>query len=467
MSRLLDGFELSRRRWLQAGGLGMLGLGLSDLARLRSTAALNAAQDKGRRRSCVFLFLFGGPSHIDLWDMKPDAPEIVRGEFRPIDTNVPGIQVCEHLPRFSRVMDKVCLLRSTTHRMNVHGPACSEVFTGREYFGPPTTDQATREDWPSLSSLMARFGQGAAGMPPSVVLPWYLQFPGQSKRIAGQTGGRMGEQHNAFLLQGEVERADFEMEGLRVTDDVPMNRIDRRRNLLGRIGKRDTRLANVSTATFDGHTQSAFDLLANRVGETFDLRRESAETRERYGATAAGQSLLLARRLVEAGVGLVTVNWQDETKTDGVNTCWDTHQGNFPKLQNLLCPIFDRAFPAFLQDLDERGLLETTLVVALGEFGRTPKMGQFSQSANTQKTGRDHWPHAFTTLLAGGGVRGGQIYGATTRDGGYVQDNPVTPADLTATILHHLGVDFTREYDDEFQHLKRRLSEGRVVSDLG
>lgn len=288
MPRLLDGFELSRRRWLQAGGLGMLGLGLSDLARLRSAPVLSAAQNNGRRRSCVFLFLFGGPSHIDLWDMKPDAPEIVRGEFTPIDTNVPGIQVCEHLPRFARVMDKVCLLRSTTHRMNVHGPACSEVFTGREYFGPPTTDQATREDWPSLSSLMARFGQGAAGMPPSVVLPWYLQFTGQSKRIAGQTGGRMGEQHNAFLLQGEVERADFEMEGLRVTDDVPMNRIDRRRNLLGRIERSDARLANVSTATFDGHTQSAFDLLANRVGERSicggnRLRRASVTERRRPG----------------------------------------------------------------------------------------------------------------------------------------------------------------------------------------
>jgi uncharacterized protein (DUF1501 family) len=180
-----------------------------------------------------------------------------------------------------------------------------------------------------------------------------------------------------------------------------------------------------------------------------------------------GQGLLLARRLVEAGVSLVTVNWQDETKVDGVNTCWDTHQNNFAKLKDLLCPVFDRAFPAFLEDLHERGLLETTLVVALGEFGRTPKLGQFTQSSNTRKTGRDHWPHAFTALLAGGGVRGGQVYGATTRDGGYVNDRPVTPADLTATVLDHLGIDPTQRYEDEFQRLRSPLSEGRAVRDLG
>lgn len=174
----------------------------------------------------------------------------------------------------------------------------------------------------------------------------------------------------------------------------------------------------------------------------------------------------MARRLVEAGVSLVTVNWQDETKIDGVNTCWDTHQNNFSKLKTLLCPIFDRAFPAFINDLDQRGLLETTLIVAIGEFGRTPKMGQFEQSSNTKKTGRDHWPHAFTAILAGGGVRGGQVYGSTTRDAGYVLDKPVTPADLTATILHHLGIDHTQKYEDEFQHLRNTLSDGQPVRDL-
>jgi uncharacterized protein (DUF1501 family) len=218
---------------------------------------------------------------------------------------------------------------------------------------------------------------------------------------------------------------------------------------------------------FDTGYRAVYSLLERRAGEVFDLRREPAAVRERYGFTTAGQSLLLARRLIQAGVSLVTVNWQDETRTDGTNTCWDTHQDIFLKLKNLLCPTFDRAFPAFLEDLDERGLLETTLVVALGEFGRTPRLGEFTQSSNTRKTGRDHWPHAFTALLAGGGVRGGQVYGATTANGGYVKDRPVTPADLTATILYHLGIDCTQEYADDFQRLRNRLSDGTPLKDLG
>jgi hypothetical protein len=451
----------SRRELLCAGGLGVLGLTLSDLARLRAQPAATATAEKRRRHACVFFFLFGGPSQIDLWDMKPAAPVEVRGAFRPVATRVPGIQVCEHLPNLARVMDRVCLLRSTTHRMNVHGPACSEVFSGREYHQAPTTDQASREDWPSLSALVARCGKPPGRMPASVVLPWYLQFPGQARRIAGQTGGRIGERHNAFLLQGDLGRADFVFEGLQLPGDVSAERLRRRRDLLARLG------AGPAVGAHESNWRSAGELLGSQASTALDLRREPPGVRERYGLTTVGQSLLLARRLVEAGVSLVTVNWQDETKIDGVNTCWDTHQNNFGKLKDLLCPLFDRAFPAFIEDLSVRGLLETTLVVALGEFGRTPKLGQFTQSSNTQKTGRDHWPHAFTALLAGGGVRGGQVYGETTGDAGYVRDRPVTPADLTATILHHLGIDPTQKYIDEFQRLENRLSEGQAVRNLG
>lgn len=273
----------------------------------------------------------------------------------------------------------------------------------------------------------------------------------------------MGERHNAFLVQGEIARADYEIPGLILADDVPATRLTARRQLLDRL--QSTRAQDPIEA-HDRNTQIACELLGNRASQAFDLRREPAKLREQYGQTPVGQSLLLARRLIEAGVSLVTVNWQDETKIDGVNTCWDTHQNSFAKLKNLLCPIFDQAFPAFLEDLAERGLLETTLVVAVGEFGRTPKLGQFSQSSNTQKSGRDHWPHAFTALLAGGGVRGGQVYGATTSDGGYVKDRPVTPADLTATILHHLGIDSTQKYEDKFQRVHNRLSDGQALRDL-
>ena len=461
---------LHRRELIRIGGLSLLGLGSAQLDRLRAEApAANTAPPKQRAKSCIFLFLFGGPSQVDLWDMKPNAPPEIRGEFNPIATNVPGIQICEHLPKLAQQMDKLCLVRSMSHRMNVHGPACSEVFTGREYFGPPTTDQATPEDWPSLSSLVMRYGTGRSGLASSVVLPWYLQFTGQAKRIAGQTGARMGEIHNAVLVSGDFGRSDYELSGLKLAEGMPWDRMLARRDLLKHIDFGDSNRLDLGPALtmLDANRSRAWSLLESRAGEVLDLKREPESIRQRYGQTTVGQSLIMARRLVEAGVSLVTVNWQDETYTDGVNTCWDTHQNNFPKLKNLLCPLFDQAFPAFIADLHERGLLETTLVVALGEFGRTPRMGQFSQSANTQKTGRDHWPHAFTAILAGGGVRGGQVYGATNENGGYVADKPVSPADLSATILNHLGIDPAQVYHDEFQKLDRKLSEGKVVGGLG
>ncbi len=454
----------SRRELLSVGGLSLLGLTSSQLARVRAWADQGAT--KGQDRSCVFLFLFGGPSQIDLWDMKPQAPVEIRGDFRPISTAVPGIQVCEHLPNLAAQMDKVCLLRSMTHGMNVHGPACSQIFSGRDYFGAPITDQALPEDWPSLSSLTMRYGKAARQMPPSVVLPWYLHFPGQDRRIAGQSGGRMGERHNAMLLQGDAEKFGFQTQGYQLHPAVPLSRIQRRRELLTQI-QTTNGARQLYTESLDHHRGQAMALLEGRADQVLDLKRESEQTRERYGKTMVGQSLLMARRLVEAGISLVTVNWEDETKIDGVNTCWDTHQNNFAKLKNLLCPIFDRAYTAFIEDLHDRGLLETTLVVAVGEFGRTPHMGQFTQSGNTMKSGRDHWPSAFTALLAGGGVRGGQVYGSTDRHSAQVADQPVSPGDLTATVMHHLGIDHTQQYVDEIQKLRHRLSDGTPVKDLG
>lgn len=459
----------NRRQCLTAGSLGLLGLTQADLMRLRAASPETAVNAKPRRNSCVFLFLFGGPSQIDLFDMKPAAPVEVRGEFQPIDTAVPGLRICEHLPMLAGQMDKICLLRSMTHRMNVHGPACSEVFTGREYFGPPVTDESTPQDWPSLSAMTMRYGAPFNGLPPSVVLPWYLQFPGQSRKIAGQTGGRMGDRHNAFLVQGDLKQGTFDIPGMKMHDDVPLDRLASRHHLLRELERRHE-IRFPSTAglrQFQSNTDGAHDLLQNRASDVLSLSHESPALLERYGSSEIGQSLLMARRLVEAGVSLITVNWQDETIIDGVNTCWDTHQQNFPKLKNLLCPLFDRAFSAFIADLGDRGLLETTMVVALGEFGRTPKIGQFTQSANTQATGRDHWPHAFTAVCAGGGIRGGQAYGETTPNAGFVVDKPVTPADLSATILHFLGIDQHQEYDDEFQQIRQVLSEGTVVKDLG
>ena len=461
--------EVSRRSLITAAGAPVLGLGANPWALLQRAVAAPQQTETKQARSCVLFFLFGGPSQIDLWDMKPTAPVEIRGDFRPVSTSVAGIHVCEHLPQVAQQMDKICLLRSMTHNMNVHGPACSEVISGREYFGAPTTDQATEQDWPSTSAMVMRYGQSHGGLPASIVLPWYLQFPGQARRIAGQTGARMGERYNAMLVQGDDKTSQFQIDGLRLKETLPRTRIQRRSQLLDEL-LNQAGSGGWSGKSIDGwrrHRNRAQTLVERRAGRLLDIDREPTPIRERYGKTIVGQSLLMARRLVEADVPLVTVNWMDETKIDGVNTCWDTHQENFPKLKNLLCPMFDQSFSAFVEDLHQRGLLETTLVVAIGEFGRTPHMGQFSQSSNTQKTGRDHWPSAFTAILAGGGVRGGQVYGATNPHAAFVADKPVSPADLVATILDHLGIDPTQHYVDELQGLNHALSPGRALRDLG
>ncbi len=454
--------RFQRRQLLQAGLLGSGLLTLPELMRFRAATAETAPPR--RAKACIFIFLFGGPSHLDLWDMKPQAPREIRGEFQPIDTSVPGIQLCEHLPQLAQQMDKFCLLRSMTHRMNVHGPACSEIYTGRPYFGPPVTDQATPQDWPSVAALVNRYGRSPAGLPPSVVLPWYAQFVGQDKRIAGQTGGRMGEEFNPFLVEGDPTQPDFRVNGLELPADITTRRLQDRRRLREQIDPAPTAAA---PRRMDDYYAAAFHTLerAESAG-AFDLQREPRAVREKFGWTKFGQSLVAARRLVEAGVPLVTVNWSDNTGADKVSPHWDTHHDNFNKLRNDLCPPFDVAFAAFLQDLHERGLLDTTMIAVSGEFGRTPRIGLITQNGMTQVTGRDHWPHAFTVLLAGGGIRGGQVYGATNNTGGYVADNPVTPADLSATILTHLGIDPHHEYHDQFQRIPQQLSEGLVIKGL-
>lgn len=456
---------MRRRDALRSAGL--LSLGIHDpWLHVARAQAKKPATAQPPARSCVFIFLFGGPSHLDLWDLKPDAPLEVRGDFNPISTNVAGIQIGEHLPLLAQQLDKLCLLRSMTHRMPVHGPACSEIYSGRPYFGAPVTDQAREEDWPSIASMVHRFGTTSGPLPHSIVLPWYTQFVGQDRRIAGQTGGRMGEQFNPFLIEGNLTDPQFRVRSLELPPEISANRFRRRRDLrqqiepLGLAPSQQT----FQTRVAEGNFKAAAALVERtEAAGVLNLSREPQTLRDRYGQTRFGQSLLMARRLVEADVSLITVNWDDDNKDDKVSPHWDTHVENFPKLKDRLCPPFDRAMSTFLSDLDERGLLESTLVVALGEFGRTPKIGLVTQNGMTKKTGRDHWPHAFTALVAGGGVRGGQVFGSTTDNGGYVADNPVTPADLSATVFQHLGLDPSVEYHDHFLQARQRLTNGRAV----
>ena len=346
-SAVPDHQGISRRELLRVGGLSLLGLTTADLDRLR--AAAPRPQDRRRANACVFVFLFGGPSHIDLWDMKPAAPAEVRGEFRPAATRVPGLQLCEHLPLLAGQADKLCLLRSMTHHMPVHGPACSEMYTGREYFGPPVTDEARPEDWPSVAALVTRYAKSATRLPAAVVLPWHTQFVGQSKRIAGQTGGRMGERFNPVLLAGDPSGPEGETNNFRLRPELGAVRLSRRRSLLtGLEAARGPQTP--ASRTFAGHSETAYAMLQQPAFfQALDLRGVPARQRQRYGQSKFGQSLLLARRLVEAGIPLITVNWDDASKTDKVSPFWDTHHNNFPKLKGHLCPLFDRAFAAFLE----------------------------------------------------------------------------------------------------------------------
>lgn len=470
MSRSVCGIQsgFNRRALLQVGGVSFLGLTSAGLEQLRAAADANSPAAKHRHNSCVFIFLFGGPSHIDLWDMKPEAPASIRGEFQPVETNVPGIRLCEHLPYLARQTDKLCLLRSMHHADPVHGTACSQMFTGRPHRRPGTTDTFAPDDWPSLSALVMRYGRRPGALPSSIVLPWYCMFPSQGRRIAGQTGALMGEQYNAFLVEGDPSRSDFDVPGLARPADVSAERFQRRAVLLDSIERRSPRITGGSgPELLADHYRTALEMLGRKdVSAAFDLRREPAAVRDRYGGTKFARSLLLTRRLLEAGTSLVTVNWDDETKHEKQSPFWDTHHDNFSRLKGYLAPPFDRAFSAFIEDLNQRGLLETTLVCVMGEFGRSPKIGRITQNGMTEQTGRDHWPHAFTVLLAGGGVRGGQVYGATDRSGGYVKENPVAPADLAATILHHLGIDRSAQYYAPLLNERYLLTTGRPIRDL-
>lgn len=444
LQRACDG--CTRRDVLQVGALGALGMALPQA--LGRSHAVAQPTGFGRARACLLIYLFGGPSHIDLWDLKPEAPDGFRGEFRPIPTAVPGIQICQHLPRLAQHANKYCLIRSMTHPHPRHGWGLYYMLTGKRHSRPDLDAPPTPDDAPGIgalvSSLIRTSPRGTRSGSPStapaaVTLPRWNRFLDLPNDYAGEKAGFLGSGHDPWLVKPQGDGQQFSLSELELPTDVPPGRLAERRDLLGAVDSRIARWGE-SVREYSVMQARAYNLLSSRAVRTaFDLERESARVRDRYGRQAFGQGLLVARRLVEAGSLLVQVNWHQDG-SDVKSPFWDTHKDNFKTLQHKLLPPLDEGLSALLDDLHQRGLLESTLVLVMGEFGRTPRIGQVVMNAATDQAGRDHWPHAYSVLAAGGGVRGGRIYGATDNRAAFVKDDPVTPPDLQATVLHGLGI---------------------------
>lgn len=417
-----------RRVLLQAGTLGIAGLGWSGLSTVRQA---EAALDSGRAKSCILLFMWGGPSQIDTFDPKPNAPAEVRGPFQPIPTNVPGIEFSEHVQQLARHADKLCVIRSLTHDDPAHLSSGHTTLTGQL---PPVNksdaEPPSERDSPHVGCVMSRLRPCQTGLPSFVTLPWLALHPAApGGRAPGQHGGWLGRQYDPFLVEGDPNAAGWKVPALTLIDGQTPDRLAHRRALLVGINRQRAALEQIGAVESLGRQQlRAFDLLTSpTVTEAFDLDREAPETRDRYGRNLHGQCVLLARRLIDRGVPMVSVNWHN----DGQNF-WDTHGNNFNRLKNDLIPPSDRALSALLEDLAASGRLEETLIAWVGEFGRAPTING--------SVGRDHHPWCYSGLLAGAGIRGGQVYGASDRIAGIPIENPVSPRDFVATMYRALGV---------------------------
>ncbi len=428
----------TRRDLLRAGSLALFGLSAADLLTARAASAV-AGPTFGRAKSCILLFMWGGPAHQDTWDLKPDAPAEIRGEFKPIATRVPGIQICEHLPLLAERADKLALVRSLTHSNVDHLTATHYLLTGQP---PPRGDDLTK-DWPHVGSVLARLGRGRGPLPPFVSMRPKPHMENDVPRFVeqshGQFAGWLGQAYNPLTIDADPNFADYHVGDFALPAEISLARLESRRELLQNVNEQLRRIERRAPA-MDGFYGRAFELLSSSgAGRAFDLDAEPPAVRDRYGRHPHGQSVLQARRLIEAGVPLVTVYWPSEG-IKNVSVYWDTHSRNFIDLKERLMPPADQAFSALLDDLAERGLLDETLVVWTGEFGRTPRVGQRNSDAGAGADGRDHWPGCFSAVLAGGGIGGGQVYGSSDRHAAYPASNAIAPVDLIATVYHCLGV---------------------------
>jgi Protein of unknown function (DUF1501) len=437
--RLCDG--LTRREWLRVGGLSAFGLSLPGLLGMRQSLAAGATT--GKAKACIVLFHLGGPPQHETWDPKPDAPLEIRGEFKPTATSVPGVQVGELMPRTARWMEKICILRAMSTDDNAHSSSGYWMLTGVPH-QPTNTENAKTgapNDWPCTAAVVQRLRPGDGGLPASVVIPEHIWNTGNVV-WPGQDGGLLGRAADPWSILCDPNSPNFQIPGLAPPTDVPPLRLSDRLSLLEQVNLGlDAVERGPAVERFDARSRQALDLLrAGRAREAFNLDKETPAQRDRYGRNRWGQSLLLARRLVESGVSLVQVNWTRAADDTTDSPAWDTHAKNAVRCKNVLMPKMDLAYSALLEDLDDRGLLDETLVVWMGEFGRSPKINPGG--------GRDHWGHVFSVALAGGGVRGGQVVGASDAIGGHPREGRVQPQDLTATLYHCLGFSSHAEIRD-------------------
>jgi hypothetical protein len=424
---LLHARPITRRDLLRVGGASVLGLGLADLLAATARAKGSGPASFGKAKACIVLFMWGGPSQLDTWDPKPDAPAEVRGEFRPIATSVPGIQISEHFPRLARQAHRYAIVRSMTHDDPAHLSSVHHILTGRH--APKVksdADPPSRKDSPHVGSVLAYLRPTKLAIPPFVTMPWLVSHPAAPGGIApGQNAGWLGQAFDPFVVTADPNRANmFGVPGLKRASDISKSRLDGRTRLLAELDDLRTSAGNYSV-----FQQRALALVGSaRTRQAFALDREPASVRDRYGRGIHGQCLLLARRLIEAGARLVEVNWHQDH-----HTFWDTHGDNFNRLKRDLMPPADQGFAALLDDLAQRGMLDETLIVWVGEFGRHPVITR-------NNAGREHHPWCYSAVLAGGGLRGGQVYGKSDRTTAFPAENPVSPSDLTATIYHALGI---------------------------
>lgn len=441
----------SRRELLQVGSSGLLGLGLPSLLAGRTAAAESATSNTKRSpKSVVIVFLTGAASHHDTFDMKLDAPAEIRGEFQPIATSIPGYQVCEHLPQLAARAHKYAVVRSLSHNDNNHLMSTHHVLTGAKQPGGFFDKVASRDDWPCYSAALSFLRPRGDGLPSGVNLPTFLREGPLT--WPGQHAGLLGPNYDPWQITGDPSKSDFRVDALTLAQGIDVNQLGRRQVLLDEVNRQQTQLGEVAQSLrLQKDQQLAISMLtSSRLAQAFELHREPEDIRKRYGQNTTGQSLLLARRLVEAGVPIVQANI-------GRVQNWDNHGDIFPTLKNRLLPPLDQGVAALLDDLETRGLLENTLVMMLGEFGRTPKINN--------SRGRDHWGPCFFGVFAGAGVRGGQVIGRSDDTGAYPVTRAFAPDDVGATVYHLLGLPPEAEVRDRLGR-PVRLNRGDVIEPL-